>query len=433
MNTLRYLIPVLLLTCVLFTACIDSNSLEVVPAEYAELPGMLIDQDTVWAGELTIKGQYYVLPGVTLTIRPGTTVNWVYHSNNIEDVGALITLPADNVSFEDGPRPSGRLFAEGTAENPIVFTSAHEPKRAGDWGGIVLAGDAPNNLQTGSGRVEGLPQTIRYGGDNSGDDSGSLSYVRIEYGGFGFAPGSEINGLSLYSVGNGTDIHHIQVYKSKDDGFEWFGGTVNTRYLVSMYNEDDSFDFDQGWTGQNQFWFGLQGETADKGIEADGSMPDVTAEDLRPVIYNLTLIGRDGEGTDINNNGMHFRNGFKGEIKNSIISRFDGSPWLLDAGTVTTYDQQLLSLGNIMLHDNGDWSGNDASVFEADYVQENPDFLNPGSPEFNYIPASEASKAGSSFPATGFFDANAIYLGAFNPGSQIPWIAEGNWVRTSDD
>ncbi len=433
MNIPATLIYALLIAVFFANGCIDSNSLERVPPEYAELPGTLIDSDTVWTGELQLKGQYYVLPGVTLTIMPGTTVSWVYHSNIIEDVGALITLPADNISFESGPVPSGKLIAEGTADNPIVFTSAREPKRAGDWGGIVLAGDAPNNLESGTGRVEGLPQTIRYGGNNSGDNSGSLSFVRIEYGGFGFAPGSEINGLSLYSVGNGTSLHHIQVYKSKDDGFEWFGGTVNSRYLVSMYNEDDSFDIDQGWTGQNQFWFGIQGETADKGVEADGNINGGDDELDRPVIYNLTLIGRKGNGAGINNSGMYLRNGFRGEIKNAIISQFDGPPWRLDDTTAAEYEGQLLSLGDILVFENGAWTGHDMVLFEGDYISEDPGFINPGFPDFDYTPSSESTKAGSTPPAGSFFDASAVYLGAFDPEAAFSWIEEGTWVRTSDD
>lgn len=112
MKIFLHIFPLILIINIMVTGCSDMNSLERVPSEYADLPGLLIDRDTVWTGELRLKGQYYVLPGVTLTITPGTSVRWEYHNNNIEDVGALITLPADNVSFEDGPRPSGKLMAD---------------------------------------------------------------------------------------------------------------------------------------------------------------------------------------------------------------------------------------------------------------------------------------------------------------------------------
>ena len=422
----------LCLFCIFIYSCSDTNSLEGIPSEYADLPGTLIPRDTVWAGDLRLKGQYYVMPGVTLTILKGSTVIWEYHNNNIEDVGALITMPADRVSFEGGPRPSGKLIANGTADEPIVFTSSRSTKFAGDWGGIILAGEAPNNIEGGEGRVEGLPQTIRYGGDNSMDDSGSLRYLRIEYVGFGLQPGSEINGLSLYSVGSETTLEHIQVYKSTDDGFEWFGGTVNSKYLVSMFSNDDSFDMDLGWNGKNQFWLGIQADGADNGFEGDGNITG-NSDETNPVIYNATLAGHGPtEGQDINA-GMNLRNTFKGSINNTLIYNFGGAPWKLDASTFSNYEQESLQFDSMLIYENGEWETNDGTAFSDDFIDTDPDFFNSSPPAFNFTPQAVSAAQGISPPDNGFFDIEADYIGAFDPDATAPWIYEGVWLRFNDD
>lgn len=418
-----------------FVSCDTTTSLENIPKEYAELPGTLIARDTLWSGELRLKGQHYVLPGVTLTIEKGTTVKWEYHNNNIEDVGALITLPADRTLFEGGAKSSGRLIANGTAEEPVVFTSSRIQKKPGDWGGIILSGDAPTYREGGTGKVEGLPQEIRYGGNNPLDDSGSMTYVRIEYVGFGLAPGSEINGLSLYAVGNSTILENIQVYKSTDDGFEWFGGTVNAKYLVSMYSDDDSFDMDEGWKGNGQFWLAIQADGADSGFEADGI--GVSNRDPQnnsgPSIYNVTLIGRGKtEGND-GNIGMNMRDGFTGSISNTLIYNFGGAPWRMDEATFAKYEQGNLQYQRMLIYQNGPWADNDALLFVDDFLEEDPQFANPGAPEFNYMPKAPTATEGIYPPNNGFFNTEANYIGAFDPGSSLLWFTQGNWIRRSDN
>lgn len=411
------------------------SSLQQIPAFYFELPGILIKNDTTWSGNLTLKGQYYVLPGATLTIEPGTTVEWEYHNQNTVDVGALIALPADPKSFDDGPRASGRIVANGTAENPIVFTSARGQKQAGDWGGIILAGDAPIGAKGGSGKIEGLPQVIRYGGSNTLDDSGSLKYVRIEYVGFSFVPHSEINGLSLYSVGSNTTIEHVQVYKSIDDGFEWFGGSVNAKYLVSMFAQDDSFDIDEEWTGKGQFWFALQQDIADSGLEADGVSGSNGTQ--FPMVYNATLIGPGSVQNGTGNYGMVFRNEFKGTFKNIILSRFDGPSWLVADDTDAQYKNGNLQFEDILIYQNGAWendleTGPDGMLYGDDYTEANPDFKNPQEPIYNFTPQTRTASNGSTVPADPFFSP-ASYIGAFDLNASVPWMNEGNWLRFNDD
>ena len=140
-SNFKHLVFIIITTSISFTSCDNStgdDGSSELPEIYASLPGTLIDEDTTWDTDQTLTGQYYVLPGVTLTIEAGTTIGFTYHNNNIDDVGSIITLPADANNF-DTPRVSGRLVAEGTANNPIIFTSARSAKQAGDWGGIVLS------------------------------------------------------------------------------------------------------------------------------------------------------------------------------------------------------------------------------------------------------------------------------------------------------
>lgn len=198
-------------------------------------------------------------------------------------------------------------MAKGTAAKPIVFTSnqAAGSRGLGDWGGIVLLGRGSNNQAGGVAYVEGFassPET-QYGGGLSPDDadnSGTMSYVRIEWGGYVYQPNKEINGITFGSVGSGTTIDHIQVSYSNDDAFEWFGGKVNCRYLVSYRNLDDDFDTDYGFGGKIQFGLSLRDAniadapavSTSEGFESDndGSGSNATPQ-TSAIFSNITLIG----------------------------------------------------------------------------------------------------------------------------------------------
>lgn len=434
----KYVSIAILALFTLVAACGDDNPVNgddnrnEIPRVYQDLPGTLISSDTTWSGTVTLRGQHYVLPGVTLTIEEGTTVEWKYHNNNVNDVGVLITLPADKENFESGPRASGKLIAEGTADSPIVFTSERADKQPGDWGGIILAGEAPNNISGGVGEVEGLPQSIRYGGTNENDNSGSLRYVRIEYVGYGFTSDSEVNGLSLYSVGSATVLDHIQVYRCTDDGFEWFGGTVNARYLVSMYNDDDSFDMDEGWSGKGQFLLAVQADGADNGFESDGVKTLGSGDETNPTLYNVTLIGHGAtEGGD-SNYGMRMREEFTGRLNNFIITNFGGAPWKIEDDTDGKYENGELTFRNMIIHGNGVWNGDDGQLYAGHYTETDPQFADFDA--FDLRPqAPEASPGeGTTPPDDSFFDAGADYPGAFAPGG-INWLMEGSWVRLDDN
>jgi hypothetical protein len=242
-----------------------------------------ITTNTTWTAnnKYLLKGFVYVTSGATLTIEPGTVI-----VGDKDTKGALII------------EPGAKIMAMGTAAKPIIFTS-NQPKGSrnyGDWGGVIITGNAPVNTTTGRQLAEGGVQTT-YGGTNAADNSGVFQYVRIEFAGVAFTPNNEVNGLTLGGVGSGTTIDHVQVSYSGDDAIEWFGGTVNAKYLVTHRTFDDDFDTDLGFSGKVQFAVSLRDplqadQSGSKAFESnnDGAgsanLPRTSA-----VFSNVTAIG----------------------------------------------------------------------------------------------------------------------------------------------
>ncbi len=252
-----------------------------------------ITANTTWtSGNIyLLSGQIYVTNNATLTIQPGTVI---LGDKAATGAGLFITRGA-------------KINAAGTASQPIVFTS-NQPagsRNVGDWGGIILCGKASNNNPGGEAYVEGLaPSALTaYGGGtspNDNDNSGVMTYVRIEYSGYVYQPNKEINGLTLGAVGRGTTIHHIQVSFCNDDAYEWFGGTVNCKHLVSFRNLDDDFDTDNGFNGSVQFCVAVRDpQMADnpsvstsEGFESDNDPSGTTATPQTSAIFsNMTMVG----------------------------------------------------------------------------------------------------------------------------------------------
>ena len=244
------------------------------------------DQEFVFTGKQTLKkgtyslkGWIYIANGAELTIEPGTIIK-----------GDKATKAA--IIAERG----GKLIAQGNSTSPIVFTSAQAAgsRKPGDWGGIILCGKAKTNL--GEQQIEGGPRT-KFGGSDDTDNSGILSYVRIEFAGYPFAKDQEINGLTMGGVGSGTQIDHVQVSYSNDDSFEWFGGTVNCKYLIAYHGWDDDFDTDNGFSGKVQFGLGMRDskiadQSQSNGFESDNNATGSTAEPYTTATFsNITFIG----------------------------------------------------------------------------------------------------------------------------------------------
>ena len=288
------------------------------------ISGSTEEDFTMSAGtKYLLRGFVYVKAGATLTIEPGTVVMGEKSSK-----GTLI--------IERG----GMIMAQGTASKPIVFTSAQPAgsRAAGDWGGLIILGNAPVNLGAGA-RIEGGVDR-EYGGSDAADNSGTLQYVRIEYPGIAFQPDNEINGLTLGGVGSGTTIDYVQVSYSGDDAFEWFGGTVNARHLIVYKTVDDMFDTDNGYAGKLQFLVGISDpKVADasgsNGFESDNdSQGSGATPTTAPTYSNVTLFGPLGATSDINasfKRGLHIRRNNKTKLHNSIVLGWP-TGLLLDGG-----------------------------------------------------------------------------------------------------
>jgi hypothetical protein len=251
----------------------------------------IITTNTTWTKNnvYLLQGTVFVDSLVTLTIEAGTVVRG--DANTV--ISALVI------------QRGAKIIANGTPCNPIVFTSskASGARVKGDWGGIIIEGRAPNNLGV-EVPIEGIGATnlrARHGGNIPNDNSGSLTYARIEYAGFMIAANNEMNSLTMGSVGNGTTIHHVQTSFGLDDAFEWFGGTVNCSHLVSYRNLDDDFDTDNGFSGTIQFALGVKDPavadvpavSTSEGWESDnnGSAPFTILPKTSAKFYNVTQIG----------------------------------------------------------------------------------------------------------------------------------------------
>lgn len=303
-----------------------------------------INADTVLRKGNTyiLKGLVYMVNNKTMTIEAGTTIKGSFSG---ADVAALIITRGS------------KIMAQGSATEPIIFTSAAPNPQSGDWGGMVICGKAAIN--TAFNGKQGLYQ-VEGGIDNangdglagSGDDvaptpvnndnSGVLSYVRIEYAGYAFQPDKEINSLTLAGVGSATQIDHVQVTYAKDDAFEWFGGTVNAKYLIAYKTQDDDFDTDNGYTGKVQFGLVMRDSliadiSKSEAFESDNNSSGSTATPkTAPIFSNFTVMGPRATlahaGNSLFKGAAHIRRNSAFSLFNSIITGWPEGI-AIDAGT----------------------------------------------------------------------------------------------------
>ena len=308
-----------------------------------------INADTVLksANTYILKGLVYMVGNHTMTVEAGTTIKGSFSG---ADVAALIITRGS------------KLIANGTPTAPIVFTSASPNPASGDWGGIVLLGKAAINTSyngtVGLYQVEGgIDNANGDGLAGSGDavaptpvdndNSGSLSYVRIEYAGYAFQPDKEINSLTMAGVGSGTTIDHVQVTYAKDDAFEWFGGSVNCKYLIAYKTQDDDFDTDNGFSGNVQFGLVLRDSliadiSTSEAFESDNNASGTTVTPKTSAVFsNITAIGPratlNNTGNSLFRAGAQIRRNSALSIYNSIIMGWPQGI-LIDASTGTPTD-----------------------------------------------------------------------------------------------
>lgn len=399
-----------------------------------------ITADTTWTAATTyvLDDLTYVVGGAVLTIEPGATIRG-------SGIGSALIVTRGS-----------RLVAEGTAAAPIVFTSDIDAglRAPGDWGGVALLGAAPVNVdQPQLEGIEALGERGEYGGDDAAHDCGSLRYVRIEFAGFEFSTDNELNGLTLAGCGTGTSVDYVQVHRGSDDGVEVFGGTVDIGHLVLSNIQDDSLDWDFGWTGRGQFLvIRHDADTSDAAFEADNGNPSTDVQPRsQPTLYNLTLVGGAGSLSP----GVVLRRGSWGAIHNAIITGFPVSGFdIRDALSVdgTALTPPTLLVANSIFFDNGeggtehgdaDGAGNDDDDggFDEDAFLRNEAFANrfdvdPGLPDASnvtapsLVPAADAPAAtGAATPPAGL-DVTATFIGALPPGGP-DWTA--GWTSYPED
>jgi hypothetical protein len=313
-----------------------------------------LTSSTTWTRDNTylLDGRVFVTgEGVTLTIQPGTVIKGKVRA--AQDASALVIARG------------ARINASGTAEEPIIFTAEADNLNGnlgqadrGLWGGVVLLGRARTNTASGQGNIEGIPTTEPlglYGGTNDADDSGVMRYVSIRHAGSLLGPNNELNGLTFGAVGSGTTIEFIEVFANADDGFEWFGGTVNAKNLVSAFNDDDAFDWDEGFRGKLQFLFTIQDPSVgNHAFESDGgTTPEDGTPFALPTIYNYTAIGSGATSTNSNSIGPIFRDNTGGRVYNSIFHDFRGYAWRIETESAQAQDSaKRLAAGEIVIANN---------------------------------------------------------------------------------
>lgn len=306
------------------------------------ITGQVSEHVTLPKGKYILKGYVYVTNRAVLTFAPGSVI-----VSDTINKGALII------------ERNSKLMAAGTATEPIVFTSGKAPgqRKPGDWGGIILLGNAPTNRVT-EPTIEG-GVNAQYGGTIAADNSGTLTYVRIEFAGIAADPGSEINGLTCGGVGSGTKLENIQVSFGNDDAYEFFGGTVNAKNIIAFATADDDFDFDFGYVGNIQFAVSCRKpdifDAGDDthGIECDNDGSGTTATPFtRPVLSNLTLIGQNVPHTaGKNSRGNRWRRSSRFILRNSILMTTQNAGVLLEsANTAQAYVDGTSEFKNNLVH-----------------------------------------------------------------------------------
>ena len=387
-----------------------------------------ITADTTWTAEnrYLLQNLTFITGGATLTIEPGTTV---YGAD-----GSALVVASD-----------GMIDAQGTATNPIVFTSDQAPgsRAPGQWGGVVMLGNAPINVT--SNNIEGMEASdlSAYGGSNAAHDCGTIRYARIEFAGSVFGTDNELNGLTVGGCGSDTELSYIQVHRGLDDGVEFFGGTANADHIVITRPGDDGLDWDQGFSGQVQHLIIQQdGAGGERGFEGDNleGAHDSTPRS-NPHIWNATLVS---SGTNAEQLGMKVRRGSSGMFGNFIVMNFMEGAIDVDsvesgaevtAGNMTFQNFLFFNIGadgstyfDVDSEDDDGGVDEDAvlrasagMVFDTDPMLAAPNDL--AAPDFTPAAASPAT-AGATPPAG--FDASATYMGAIEPGGTdwtLGWTA----------
>ncbi|HCQ29302.1 MAG TPA: hypothetical protein DIU39_03385 [Flavobacteriales bacterium] len=419
-----------------------NNSNEVVVKDNGNGTGTTTwTNDKVWI----LDGMVFVNPGQTLTIEPGTVIKGKPGTG--ANASALIVARG------------GKIMAQGTASQPIIFTFEADPldgsvpvTTRGQWGGLIVLGNAQLNSSPGESQIEGIPTSETrglYGGNDDADNSGIIQYVSIRHGGTDIGAGNEINGLTLGGVGYNTVIDHVEIVANADDGIEFFGGQPRVKNAIIAFCGDDGYDYDEGFRGYGQFWWLIQEPGAgDRGGEHDGgTSPEDGMPYAHPKIYNATYMGR---GASAGKRAVTFRDNAGGEYHNSIFMDYAKG---IDIEMLASgeYSYKRWQQGDLVLEDNVFWNvadGTAAGIFKVSFgsgASANPDsataastfasyfatanntVADPGLSNnfaangYNPVPGNAANVSGGTAPTDAWFD-NVTYKGAFDPNGT-------NWAK----
>lgn len=302
-----------------FTSCSEDEQPDIENPGEENLIASDINQDMTWetGNTYVLGGRIFVNDGVTLTIQPGVIVKG--EAGTGTNASALIVARG------------ARIHAEGTAEQPIIFTSVADeiepgmisspnldPDINGLWGGLIVLGKAPISVSSNASdyQIEGIPPSDTrgmYGGNDADDNSGVLKYISIRHGGANIGEGNEINGLTLGGVGKGTIVEHIEVVANQDDGIEWFGGTVDVKHALVWNAGDDAIDTDQAWSGTLDNFIVISGAETDHALEIDGPEGEMEASHT---LKNGSIKG--SATTEL----ADFRDGARGTFENLYFFNF---------------------------------------------------------------------------------------------------------------
>jgi hypothetical protein len=372
----------------LLSACSDDEDDAPPPSGAIELTGDLVSQTLSPGNNYLLKGQVFVRDGVVLTIQAGTIIKG--------DKVTRGTLVVDK---------GGIIEAEGTSANPIIMTSSQPAgiRDRGDWGGLVILGAANTNQNNPN--VEGISPPVVFGtfqnDANDNESSGIYKYIRVEFAGVELSPNNETNSITMGGVGRGTEMEYCQVSFGGDDGYEWFGGTVNAKHLISLATWDDDFDCDYGWSGNVQYGLAVRypsfaDQSGSNAFECDNGPVD---DDLTPyttgTFSNVTILGpaKTGTGSGISGNfqhGIDLRRRTAIRIANSVVTGFPRGVRMNNLSVEQNYTNNIGYLHNNILaatnNANNYLSGGGASAtfVETYWTEHNTTVEGPASDE-NHI------------------------------------------------
>jgi hypothetical protein len=349
----KVLLSILTITIIgFFSSCSSDDNGDIIPTDdggqgiETQLTGQItsnktLTNDVIWE----IEGRVTVTNGAVLTIEAGTIIK-AYAGSGANASTLIIARDA-------------KIMANGTSNNPIIFTSAADNIQIGQaaggnltendrglWGGLIVLGNAEISVEGNAleSQIEGIPASDTnglYGGSNNTDNSGEINFISIRHGGAEIGEGNEINGLTLGGVGSGTTISNVEVVGNVDDGIEFFGGTVNVSNALVWAQGDDGLDIDQAYSGTITNSVVVLGDISDHGMEIDG--PEGTLEGSF-TLSGITLIGNtnteNGEYADYRSNAMGVSNNvFARGFKESSDVEIDND------GVATNYNDGKLQFG----------------------------------------------------------------------------------------